>query len=149
MRKPTVLFVMMVLSGGIASAGDYHLKSGDWQFHEGLDVGKAKQTASHISRTICVAPHRTDASADWLMDLAKPRPDCTTLIQSQSDHEIRADMSCPMGNGAIQGPSVIHIYEDRITIDNQLKYDLPYEPLYMGQQKTVLHVSGSCSVPEE
>ncbi len=134
---------------GVANAGSYQLKPGDWQFYEGLNVGKQYETTASNSRTICVAPSKTTASANWLMDLAKPRPDCTTSIISQNDHEIKANMTCPMGSGAMKGPSIIKVYPDHITIDNQLEYDLPYAPLYMGQQKTVRHISNQCSVPQQ
>lgn len=125
-----------------AHAADYELKPGDWRLYEGIGIDQ--KTAGQSSKTICVKPGETLADSEWFISLAKPKPDCSTKILSQSQSRIEVEFSCPMNGQTLKGPSTIEMSSDRITITSDLELDLPHAPLPMGQRKTAFHVSTQC-----
>lgn len=125
-----------------AHAADYELKPGDWRLYEGIGIDQ--RTAGQSSKTICVKVGETVADIDWFINLAKPKPGCSSKILSQSQSQIKVEFSCPMNGQTLKGPSTIEMSSDRISITSDLELDLPYAPLPMGQRKTAFHVSTQC-----
>jgi Protein of unknown function (DUF3617). len=145
MRNMLLMLTLSAVFTGAASAGTYTLKSGTWSFYEGLQIDAAPQASARSSRSICVKPYETEADESWFLDLAKPRANCSATVLSETPTQISAKFVCPQGNITMNAPSTIRIYENKITIDSKLNYDLPVSPMSMTQQKTVVFSSSACS----
>lgn len=125
-----------------SAASAYELKAGTWQVHQGL--GFDQQSAGRSTRSICVEPTKTQTNVNWFISLAQPNESCNTRVISETASEIRLQFSCKQNGSTLNAPSVIRLSPDRITVENQLNWDLPNAPLSLGQTRTVFHVSDSC-----
>ena len=143
MKKLIISAALGFMLVPVAQASDYRLTPGGWTISEGLGVG-GKSTPSK-ARQFCIESGASSVSPDWFANLAKPGDDCRASVVAQTSSELQFQISCQRTSGKLEGPSTVHIGQDKFTIDSELAMDLGGIPLPMGRDLTAQRISSQCS----